>query len=143
MCGTPAPFLGWISPAVLLPLAASSRSQLTFQVVSTGNQHRLPVRLSPTQKTLQRGCRHAVLSLNCLLRSNVRTIVNISMCTGQILAFTPLATSSLLDALSDHLLPERGLTSCSLHSPDLGASALSLKVHPTSWSIAITPVARK
>jgi hypothetical protein len=49
------------------------------------------------------------------------------MRAGQILAFTPLATSSLINALSDHLLPKRGLTSCSLHSLDLGASALSLK----------------
>ncbi len=65
------------------------------------------------------------------------------MRAGQILAFTPLATSSLLNALSNCLLPKRGLTSCSLHSLDLGASALSLKVHPTSWSIAITLVARK
>jgi hypothetical protein len=77
------------------------------------------------------------------LRSNAHIIANILMHASQILVFTLLATSSLLGALSDHLLPKRGLTSCSLHSPDLGASALSLKVHPMSWSIAITPVARK
>jgi hypothetical protein len=57
----------------------------------------------------------------------VHTIANISMRASQILAFTPLATSSLLDALSDRLLPKRGLTSCSFHSTDLGALVLSLK----------------
>ncbi len=40
-------------------------------------------------------------------------------------SFTLLATSSLIDALFDPLLLERRLTSCSLYSPDLGASVPS------------------
>ncbi len=92
---------------------------------------------------MQLGCRHAVLSRNCLLRSNAPTIANTSMRAGPILTFTPLGTLSLLDALSDCLPLKGRLTSCSLHLLDPGASALSLKMHLTSWSTAITPVARK